>query len=500
MVELPHPPRGRELTKTPTGIRGLDEITRGGLPTGRPTLVCGGPGSGKTLLALTFLVNGALLFDEPGVLMTFEENGEEMASDVASLGFDLPELIKARKLAVDYVRVERSEIEETGEYDLEGLFVRLDYAIRTVGARRVVLDTIESLFSGLKNDAVLRSELRRLFRWLKDQGVTAVITGERGEGLLTKQGLEEYISDAVILLDHRAHDQVSTRRLRVVKYRGSHHGTNEYPFLIDATGISVLPVSSMALAHNAPLDRVSAGIPRLDEMLDGKGYYRGSTILISGTAGTGKTSLAVHFLDAACRRGERCLCFLFEESPPQLLRNMRSIGIDLEPWVAAGLLQFHADRPSRYGLETHLATMHNVVAEFKPSVTVIDPVTNLMTVGTYADVQAMLTRMIDHLKTENITAVLTSLTPGQTDIERTETTISSLMDTWIVLANEDVGGHHRRGLYVLKSRGMAHSNELREFVLTDHGLDIFDATGGPHRTWHDVGDGPREENDRHADV
>jgi len=500
MVELPHPPRGRELTKTPTGIRGLDEITRGGLPTGRPTLVCGGPGSGKTLLALTFLVNGALLFDEPGVLMTFEENGEEMASDVASLGFDLPELIKARKLAVDYVRVERSEIEETGEYDLEGLFVRLDYAIRTVGARRVVLDTIESLFSGLKNDAVLRSELRRLFRWLKDQGVTAVITGERGEGLLTKQGLEEYISDAVILLDHRAHDQVSTRRLRVVKYRGSHHGTNEYPFLIDATGISVLPVSSMALAHNAPLDRVSAGIPRLDEMLDGKGYYRGSTILISGTAGTGKTSLAVHFLDAACRRGERCLCFLFEESPPQLLRNMRSIGIDLEPWVAAGLLQFHADRPSRYGLETHLATMHNVVAEFKPSVTVIDPVTNLMTVGTYADVQAMLTRMIDHLKTENITAVLTSLTPGQTDIERTETTISSLMDTWIVLANDDVGGHHRRGLYVLKSRGMAHSNELREFVLTDHGLDILDPTGGPHAASDDVGHSPRQEGDRYAGV
>jgi circadian clock protein KaiC len=500
VVELPDPPHRRELAKTPTGIRGLDEITRGGLPKGRPTLVCGGPGSGKTLLALTFLVNGALQFDEPGVLVTFEENGEEMASDVASLGFDLPELIKAKKLAVDYVRVERGEIEETGEYDLEGLFVRLDYAIRTVGARRVVLDTIESLFAGLKNDAILRAELRRLFRWLKDQGVTAVVTGERGEGFLTRQGLEEYVSDAVILLDHRVHDQVSTRRLRVVKYRGSYHGTNEYPFLINADGIGVLPVSSLALQHEAPLERVSSGIARLDEMLSGKGYFRGSTILVSGTAGTGKTSLAAHFLDAACRRGERCLCFLFEESPQQLLRNLRSIGIDLEPWVERGLLQFHADRPSRYGLETHLVTMHQVVADFRPSVTVMDPVTNLMTVGTYADVQAMLTRMIDHLKTENITAMLTSLMPGQTDIERTETTISSLMDTWIVLANDDVGGHHRRGLYVLKSRGMAHSNELREFVLTDHGLDIFDATGGPHRTWHDVGDGPREENDRHADV
>jgi circadian clock protein KaiC len=466
--------------KALTGIRGLDEITRGGLPKGRPTLICGGAGSGKTLLALTFLVNGAHFFDEPGVLMTFEENEDEIASDVASLGFDLPQLIADRKLAIDYVRVERAEIEETGEYDLEGLFVRLDHAIQTVGAKRVVLDTIESLFAGLKNDTILRSELRRLFRWLKDQGVTAVITGERGDGALTRQGLEEYVSDAVILLDHRVHDQVSTRRLRVVKYRGSHHGTNEYPFLIDANGISVLPVSSLALQHEAPLDRVSSGVSRLDEMLSGQGYYRGSTILVSGTAGTGKTSLAAHFLDAACRRGERCLCFLFEESPQQLLRNMRSIGIDLEPWVAAGLLQFHADRPSRYGLETHLVTMHQVVADFKPTVTVIDPVTNLMTVGTFTDVQAMLTRMIDHLKTANITAMLTSLMPGHTDIERTETTISSLMDTWIVLANDTVGDRHRRALYVLKSRGMAHSNELCEFAMTSRGISLRHPVAAPH--------------------
>jgi len=477
--------RGPELAKAPTGIRGLDEITREGLPRGRPTLVCGGPGSGKTLLALTFLANGALLYDEPGVLMTFEENADEIGSDVASLGFDTQELIKANKLAIDYVRVERSEIEETGEYDLEGLFVRLDYAIRTVGAKRVVLDTIESLFSGLSNDAILRAELRRLFRWLKDQGVTAVITGERGEGMLTRQGLEEYVSDAVILLDHRVQDQVSTRRLRVVKYRGTYHGTNEYPFLIDRNGISVLPVSSMVLEHSAPLERVSSGVLSLDAMLSGEGYYRGSTILVSGTAGTGKTSLAVHFLDAACRRGERCLCFLFEESPAQLIRNMRSIGIDLEPWVTAGLLQFHADRPSRYGLETHLVTMHQAVADFKPAVAVIDPVTNLMTVGTYADVQAMLTRMIDHLKTENVTAMLTSLMPGATAIERTETTISSLMDTWLVLGNEDVHGRHRRGLYVLKSRGMAHSNELCEFAITDHGLNMRNShePAGPSGVW-----------------
>ena len=471
MAELSPASRVGELPKTPTGIRGLDEVTRGGLPTGRPTLVCGGPGSGKTLLALTFLVNGAVRFDEPGVLMTFEENGDEIAHDVASLGFDLPGLIETKKLAVDYVRVERSEIEETGEYDLEGLFVRLDYAIQSVGAKRVVLDTIESLFAGLSNDTIIRSELRRLFRWLKDRGMTAVITGERGEGLLTRQGFEEYVSDAVILLDHRVHDQTSTRRLRVVKYRGSHHGTNEYPFLIGTDGISVLPVSSLALQHSASMERVSSGIGRLDEMLSGRGYFRGSTILVSGTAGSGKTSVAAHFLDAACRRGERCLYFLFEESPQQLLRNMHSIGIDLEPWVAAGLLQFHADRPSRYGLETHLVTMHQLVADFQPTVTVIDPVTNLMTVGTFADVQAMLTRLIDHLKTENITAMLTSLTPGTID---TDSTISSLMDTWILLSNAEEGGVYRRALGVLKSRGMAHSNEVREFVLTDQGLNVLD--------------------------
>jgi circadian clock protein KaiC len=487
-----------ELPKVLTGIRGLDEVTRGGLPRGRPTLVCGGPGSGKTLLALTFLVNGAVRYDEPGVLLTFEENGAEIASDVASLGFDLPGLIEAKKLAVDYVRVERSEIEETGEYDLEGLFVRLEYAIQSVGAKRVVLDTIESLFAGLSNDGILRAELRRLFRWLKDHGMTTVITGERGEGLLTRQGLEEYVSDAVILLDHRVHDQTSTRRLRVVKYRGSHHGTNEYPFLIGREGISVLPVSSMALQHAAPLDRVSSGVTRLDEMLSGKGYYRGSTILISGTAGTGKTSLAAHFLDAACRRGERSLCFLFEESPQQLLRNMRSIGLDLEPWVKAGLLQFHADRPSRYGLETHLVTMHQIVADFKPSVTVIDPVTNLMSVGTYADVQAMLTRLIDHLKTENITAMLTSLAPGTTDTQH-DTTIASLMDTWIMLENNCVDGMHLLGLHVLKSRGMAHSNESRRFVLTGSGVNVLDSAS-ERREASDVARALLESRGHHASI
>jgi circadian clock protein KaiC len=468
----------QQLAKSPTGIEGLDEVTGGGLPAGRPTLVCGGPGSGKTLLALSFLTNGARRYDEPGVLMSFEETAEELATDAASLGFDLPQLIGDGKLLIDYVRIERSEIEETGEYDLEGLFVRLDLAVRTIAAKRVVLDTLESLFAGLSNETILRAEIRRLFRWLKDRGLTAVITGERGDKGLTRQGLEEYVSDAVILLDHRVQDQVSTRRMRVVKYRGTHHGTNEYPFLIDRDGIVVLPVTALGLEHDAPTSRVSTGIASLDAMFGEKGYYRGSTVLVSGTAGTGKTSLAAHFVDAACRRGERCLCFLFEESPRQLIRNMRSIGIDLDPWVGRGLLQFHAHRPSRFGLEAHLATMYQAARQFAPQVAVVDPVTNLLTAGTQTDVRAMLTRVIDHFKTEGITALFTSLTPGQREMERTETAISSLMDTWVSLAVQRDGHERRRLLCVWKSRGMAHSSQIREFALGDDGLRVHEAEEG----------------------
>jgi circadian clock protein KaiC len=465
------------IPKSPTGIQGLDEITNGGLPKGRATLVCGGAGSGKTLLATSFLINGAKRFGEPGVLVTFEENGDELASDVASLGFDLPGLVDEGKLFVDYVRIERSEIEETGEYDLEGLFVRLDHAIRSTDAKRIVLDTIESLFSGLANANILRAELRRLFRWLKDKGITAVITAERGEGTLTRQGLEEYVSDAVILLDHRVAEQVSTRRLRVVKYRGSHHGTNEYPFLIDRQGLSVLPVTSLGLTHHAPIERLSSGVRQLDEMLGGQGYFRGSTVLVSGTAGTGKTSLTAHFTDAACRRGERVLYFLFEESPLQLMRNMRSIGIDLQPWVDKGLLQFQADRPSRAGLESHLALMYQNVRDFKPSVTVVDALTNLLTVGTANDVRAMLMRVIDYLKVNEVTGFFTSLTPGKYESEVTEAGVSSLMDTWIVLTIQEIDRERRREIRVLKSRGMAHSNRVHEFELTDHGLRLLADTG-----------------------
>jgi circadian clock protein KaiC len=452
----------------------LDEITNGGLPKGRPTLICGGAGSGKTLLAASFLLNGVVQYGEPGVLMTFEETGQELASDLASLGYDLDKLVAAGKLIVDYVRVERSEIEETGEYDLEGLFVRLEHAITSIGAKRIVLDTVESLFAGLSNPGILRAELRRLFRWMKDKGLTAVITAERGDSGLTRQGLEEYVSDAVILLDHRVFEQVSTRRLRIVKYRGSHHGTNEYPFLIDRDGLSVLPVTSLGLTHPAAQERVSTGVQRLDAMLSGRGYFRGSTVLLSGTAGTGKTSLAAHFVDAACRRGERCLYFLFEESPQQLVRNMRSIGIDLQQWVERGLLQFHADRPSRFGLETHLAAMQRAVGDFKPLVTVTDPVTNLLTVGTQSDVRSMLTRIIDYLKLETITGLFTSLSPGRTELQETDAGISSLMDTWVVLSIDEEQRKRRRWLAVLKSRGMAHSNSVREYALTDHGLQILD--------------------------
>ena len=465
-------PANRGLAKVPTGIQGLDEITGGGLPRGRPTLVCGSAGCGKTLLAMEFLVRGATQFGEPGVFMSFEETAAELTQNVRSLGFDLDDLAQQKKLAIDFVRVERNEIEETGEYDLEGLFVRLNHAIDSIGAKRVVLDTIEALFSGLSNNAILRGELRRLFRWLKDKGVTAVITGERGEGTLTRHGLEEYVSDCVILLDHRVTDQMSTRRLRIVKYRGTTHETNEYPFLIDADGISVLPVTSLGLQHTASTERISSGIPRLDAMLGGEGYFRGSTVLMSGTAGSGRTSIAAHFAAATCARGERCLYFAFEESPGQILRNMRSIGIDLEPWVEKGLLHFHASRAAIHGLEMHLATIHKLVREFQPRVVIMDPVGSLTSVGTRQDANVMLTRLIDFLKMQEITALLTSLTSMDEALEQSNVDVSTLVDTWLLLRDLELDGERNRVMYVLKSRGMAHSNQLREFLLTDQGVEL----------------------------
>jgi circadian clock protein KaiC len=474
-----HAPRNRSLPKAATGIQGLDEITGGGLPRGRPTLVCGSAGCGKTLLAIEFLVRGATQFGEPGVFLAFEETAEELAQNVRSLGFDLDDLAAQNKLLVDYVHVERSEIEETGEYDLEGLFIRLSHAIDTLGARRVVLDTIETLFGGLSNAAILRSELRRLFRWLKDKGVTALITAERGDGQLTRQGMEEYVSDCVLVLDHRVTEQLSTRRLRIVKYRGTTHGTNEYPFLIDETGISVLPITSLGLRHEASDERVSTGVARLDAMLGGAGVYRGSSVLISGTAGTGKTSLAAHFADATCRRGERCLYLTFEEPESQLVRNMQSIGLDLRPWLKKDLLRFHATRPTALGLEMHLATIHKLVNEFAPRAVVVDPITTFINAGTTAEAEAMLVRLIDFFKAQQITALFTSLTHGATAQEQSQLAVSSLIDTWLLLRDIELGGERNRGMYVLKSRGMAHSNQIREFHLTDRGVELKDVYVGP---------------------
>jgi circadian clock protein KaiC len=467
------------LPKAPSGIQGLDEITGGGLPRGRPTLVCGSAGCGKTLLAMEFLVRGAMQYGEPGVFMAFEETGQELAQNVRSLGFDLDQLAEQKKVIVDFVRVERSEIEETGDYDLEGLFVRIGHAIDTIGAKRVVLDTIETLFAGLSNAAILRAELRRLFRWLKDRGVTAVITGERGQGTLTRHGLEEYVSDCVILLDHRVIDQVSTRRLRIVKYRGTAHGTNEYPFLIDEDGISVLPITSLGLQHEVSTERVSSGIEQLDAMLGGQGYYRGASVLVSGTAGSGKTSLATSFADATCRRGERCLYFAFEESPGQIIRNLRSIGLDLEPWVTKGFLQFHAIRSTLYGLEMHLAAFHKLVKDFKPDMVVLDPIGSLVQAGSRIEATAMLTRLVDFLKVQGITAFLTSLTPGEGNLETTDVDMSSLVDTWLLLRDIELGGERNRAMYILKSRGMAHSNQIREFLLTEKGIELQDIYLGP---------------------
>lgn len=469
---------GRLLPKAPSGIQGLDEITGGGLPRGRPTLVCGSAGCGKTLLAMEFLVRGAQQYNEPGVFVCFEESDEELAKNVASLGFDLDSLIKRKKLFLDHVYIERSEIEETGEYDLEGLFIRLEHAIRSIGAKRVVLDTIEALFSGLPNPNILRAELRRLFRWLKDKGVTAVITAEAGDGTLTRHGLEEYVADCVIVLDHRITQQISTRRLRIMKYRGSLHGTNEYPFLIDEHGISVMPITSAGLDHPASTERIPFGIPRLDTMLGGGGFYRGSSILVSGTAGTGKSSIAMHLAEATCRRGEKCLYLASEESQDQIIRNGRSIGIDLRKWVNKGLLRFHSTRPTFYGLEMHLVSIHKIVTEMAPGVVVFDPISNLTAIATGTEIQNMLTRLLDYLKSRGITSLCTSLTHGGALLEMTEAGISSIMDTWLLLRDNEFGGERTRVMYILKSRGMAHSNQVREFLITNKGISLADVYVG----------------------
>ena len=468
----------RSFPKCASGIRGLDEITDGGLPRGRPTLICGSAGSGKTLIAMEFLVRGAVEFGEPGVFIAFEESGAELAQNVRSLGFDIDKLVEENRLAIDYVHVERSEIDETGEYDLEGLFVRLGFAIDSIGAKRIVLDTIETLFGGLSNEAILRSELRRLFRWLKDKGITAVITAERGDGAFTRHGLEEYVSDCVIVIDHRVKKQICTRRMRVVKYRGSAHGTNEYPFIIEDDGISVLPITSAGLAYEVSDERISSGVSRLDAMLGGQGFFRGSSILLSGTSGTGKTSLAAVFADATSRRGERCLYVTFEESPGQIIRNMRSIGLDLRTSIDRGTLRLIGARPTRHGLDTHLALLDKWIRGFAPQVVIIDPISNLVDVGSVYETKSMLTRLIDHLKSKQIASMFTNLTTGGSALEGTDVGISSLIDTWLLLRDIEHGGERNRGLYILKSRGMDHSNQIREFLIGRGGIELRDVYTG----------------------
>jgi circadian clock protein KaiC len=462
-----------QLPKSKTGISGLDEITMGGLPTGRPTLLCGGPGCGKTLMSIEFIVRGATQFDEPGVIMAFEEKATELAINVASLGFDLEKLQRDKKIKIDYVHIDKSEIQETGEYDLEGLFIRIGHAIDSIGAKRVVLDTIENLFLSLSNQGILRSEIRRLFQFLKDKGVTTVITGEKGKDTLTRQGLEEYVSDCVILLEHRITNQISTRLLRVVKYRGTLHGTNEYPFLIDEDGISVLPITSLDLRYSVSTEKISSGIESLDRMLDeGRGFFRGSSILVSGTAGTGKTSIAASMANASCQRKEKCIFFAFEESPEQIIRNMNSIGMDLQAHVDNGLLAFHSSRPTLHGLEMHLVEIHKKIERFKPKLVVLDPITNLVTIGSMSEVKAMLIRLIDYLQNKKITVLFTALNADSSLVMQSDEGVSSLVDAWVSVRDLESNGERNRALYIMKSRGMKHSNQVREFIITGSGLQL----------------------------
>lgn len=459
------------IDKAATGIEGFDDITLGGLPRGRPSLVCGSAGCGKTLFAATFLVNGVRA-GEPGVFVSFEERPKDIVENVASLGFALDSLVEEGKIVVEHVAIDPAEIAEVGDYDLEGLFLRLELAVDEIGAKRIVLDTMESLFSVFQNPAILRAEIRRLFDWLKDKGLTAVITGERGDGTLTRQGLEEYVSDCVILLDHRVHSQVSTRRLRIVKYRGTAHGTNEYPFLIGEDGFSVLPLSSLGLEHKVYDERIASGITDLDAMLSGGGFHRASSILLSGVAGSGKSSVAMSFVDAACRRGERAIYFSFEESEDQTVRNMRSIGIDVAPWIEQDLLKCVAARPTFYSLEMHLAIMLREVARYRPSLVVLDPISAFMESGEALEVQSMLLRIVDYLKSNGITGIFTHLAHDQS-VAKTDAGLSSLMDGWLLLLNREVNGEFNRELYLLKARGMAHSNQVREFVMSDEGIRLL---------------------------
>jgi circadian clock protein KaiC len=476
------------LQKCMTGIKGFDEITQGGIPRDRITLLCGSTGTGKTLLGVDFLIGGASQYSEPGVFMSFEETEDELYKDVASLNLNLPELVAKKKIVLDYVLLERRDMQGAGEFNLEGIFVRLEHAIDSIKAKRVVLDSIESLFAGVTDTGILRLEIKRLFRWLKDKKVTALITGEVQQGSFTRHGLEEYISDCIILVDNRVREQIATRRIRVIKYRGSNHGANEYPFVIDKGGLSVIPITSAGLDQPGTAERVSTGIASLDKLFQGGGYTRGSTILASGTAGTGKTSLAAAFAVQACKRGERCLFLSYEESAGQLIQNLSSIGFDLAPLVKKGMLKIVSTRPSFFGLEMHLLDLYKLMAEFQPSAVVIDPLTSLLGQGNRLEIQSMLTRMIDALKSKGITGFFTSLVSSTEQNDTSgEIGVSSLIDTWIVVREleENEGQRRIRGIYIVKSRGMGHSSDVHKLILSNEGLHLVPmdahATSGPNQ-------------------
>ena len=475
-----------QIHKCPTGIKGFDQITEGGLPKNRTTLLSGSAGSGKTLWGIDFLINGAIEYNEPGVFMSFEETEDELYNDVASLNLDLRGLVSQKKIVLEYVLLERRDIQES-DFNLEGLLIRLEHSIASIGAKRVVLDSIESLFAGLTDAGILRLEIKRLFRWLKEKQVTAIITGEPGQGFYTRHGLEEYISDCIIFLDNRVSEQISIRRIRIIKYRGSNHGTNEYPFVIDKDGLSVIPITSAGLNQPGTDDRVSTGIPSLDEMFRGGGYTKGSTVLVSGTAGTGKTSLAAAFAIERCRRGERCLFLSYEESSGQLTNNLRSINFHFEPLMKKGLLKIVSTRPSFFGLEMHLLDLYKVIADFKPESVVIDPLTSLTGEGNQREIQSMVTRMIDLLKSKGITGFFTSLVSSTAqNYTSGEIGVSSLIDTWIVVREleEEATKRRIRGLYIVKSRGMGHSSDVHKLILSDDGIDLvpMDAAAGPNQT------------------
>ena len=461
-----------KLPKSLTGIQGLDDITYGGIPQNRPTLLVGSIGTGKTIFAMEYIINGITMFNEPGVFMTFEEQTDELQINVTSMGYNLSKLIADNKIYLEHLHIDHREIQATGKYDIEGLFIRIEMAIEKVKAKRIVLDALDTLFIGLDSQ-ILRSEIKRLFFWLKEKKVTAIITSEVGDIFLTRLGFEEVVADCVIELNNRLNNQISTRRLRIVKYRGSYHSTNEYPFMIDHKGITIFPIISEAPQIIVSNERISSGIKQIDEMLDGRGFYVGSSILVSGSAGTGKSSIAASFIKDVCEKKGTALYCAFEEAPNQIKRNMASIGIFLEPYEKSGNLHFYYSRPTLQTLELHFIAIKKLIKQINPSVVILDPITNLMIENINSDIRTMLTRFVDYLKMEQITVLLTAtLTVSSLELIQSNEGISSMVDTCIMIQEKNIIDSRRRTLYIMKSRGICNSKKEVEFIITSEGISI----------------------------